>query len=191
MTLNWGDLGLLKGRGDGTFLAPVSVPKPKAGNAAKAVSGVAVGDLNKDGKDDLVLAGYVAKSTRGIITEATTYVTVYKARNAGSFKAEFPAAGPLGQWRVPLRRQPVHAVGPRRRLRRRRRPRRVPRLQRRGCHRRCRICCSAVATALAWGWRAGPPRSAAARSPSATSTATATPMWREAQLLLQASSASS
>src|SRR5262249_32944931 len=69
VTLNFSDLGVLLGNGDGTFQPPQSVcgvggpsPPPGSSDFQARVTSVAVGDLNADGKLDLVANGWTSYS---------------------------------------------------------------------------------------------------------------------------------
>ena len=54
VSLQPGNISVMLGRGDGTFAAAVTYP------AGKMATGVAIGDLNGDGKPDLAVADYAA-----------------------------------------------------------------------------------------------------------------------------------
>jgi len=71
-----GSVGLLLGNGDGTFLGPVSFD-----SGGEYAYGVAVGDINGDGKLDLFVANFCADSTC-----ASGGVAVFLGKGDGSFQ---------------------------------------------------------------------------------------------------------
>src|SRR5438552_5925136 len=71
-----GSVGLLLGNGDGTFLGPVSFD-----SGGEYAYGVAVGDINGDGKLDLFVANFCAGSTC-----ASGGVAVFLGKGDGSFQ---------------------------------------------------------------------------------------------------------
>ena len=71
-----GDLSLLLGNGDGSFGSANSISLPTAGGLAQTPRSVAVGDLNKDGKLDLVVTGQTSYTTTYFGPYGTYYNTV-------------------------------------------------------------------------------------------------------------------
>src|SRR2546430_15769693 len=71
-----GSVGLLLGNGDGTFLGAVSFE-----SGGEYAYGVAVGDINGDGKLDLFVANFCADSTC-----ASGGVAVFLGKGDGSFQ---------------------------------------------------------------------------------------------------------
>ena len=62
---NGNQVSFLLGNGDGTFQAPVSFPGSTSGSLLGA--GLAVGDLNADGKDDIVVANNVSSGAASVL----------------------------------------------------------------------------------------------------------------------------
>src|SRR5437667_5029042 len=77
-----GSVGLLLGNGDGTFQGPVSFD-----SGAEYAYGVAVGDINGDGKLDLFVANFCADSTC-----ASGGVAVFLGKVTGAFSRWSPTA---------------------------------------------------------------------------------------------------
>ena len=73
-------LRVYKGRADGSFAAPLVL------NPAASYSALTIGDLNKDGKPDLVVAGFTASSR--------FYLAVLPGIGDGSFGVALPYAWP-------------------------------------------------------------------------------------------------
>ena len=86
-----GVVSVLLGNGDGTFQAPLSFQLP----LGQVPGAVAVGDLNGDGKADLVILG----ATESYYGPTTNYVNVLLGHGDGTFSdsytAQLPASGPL------------------------------------------------------------------------------------------------
>jgi hypothetical protein len=74
-----GDLSVLLGNGDGSFGSANSITLPTAAGLAQTPRSVAVGDLNKDGKLDLVVTGQTSYTTSYTgYYGGTYYSTVYR-----------------------------------------------------------------------------------------------------------------
>jgi hypothetical protein len=92
-----GDLSLLLGNSDGTFGSAKSISLPTAAGFAQTPRSVAVGDLNKDGKLDLVVTGQTSYTTTYFgpygtyyNTVDTGYVNVLIGDGSGGFTAGTP-----------------------------------------------------------------------------------------------------
>src|SRR5262249_20112956 len=81
VTANGSDLSVLLGKGDGTFDPASSAGLPAAAGLAQTPLSVVVGDLNKDGKLDLVATGQTS--------DTTTYYGYYGGKYYNTFYQDY------------------------------------------------------------------------------------------------------
>src|SRR5262249_50856567 len=82
VTANGSDLSVLLGKGDGTFDPASSAGLPAAAGLAQTPLSVVVGDLNKDGKLDLVATGQTSDTTTYYGYYGGKYNTPFYQNNA-------------------------------------------------------------------------------------------------------------
>jgi hypothetical protein len=83
-----GTLSLLKGNGDGTFQAPIAI-KLQAGSGVQAYA-LALGDMNGDGKPDLVVGAEGSPYTKHGFPYQDALIYVLTGNGNGTFNAQTP-----------------------------------------------------------------------------------------------------